>query len=213
MSVLRYVAFLRGAGAVPEWCKQRPGYGAGAGRPAEWWKCLAQQLLAATPPLLQEHTRAGYVGGRQQSFTVIKLSTHGARFLAEGPAAPLVLSVPLEMEVVEEKTARPGPRPAPQADASAHSGAAGAAGAAGSEALDRLGYRAGGRQGGKAGRRGLEGEEEELLRRLHGVREKLAARDAVALSLVCQVRRVESGASGPTRRGLALGGFCCLCRA
>jgi hypothetical protein len=91
--LLKYVAFLRGVGPVPEWCKHRPGYGAGAGRPAEWWKCLAQQLLAATPALLVEHTKAGYVNGRQQSFTVVKLSPHGSAFLAQGAAAPLVLQV------------------------------------------------------------------------------------------------------------------------
>ena len=173
--LLKYVAFLRGAGSVPEWCKARPGYGRGAGRPAEWWKGLAQQLLAATPPLLQEHTRAGYANGRQQSFTVIQLSPHGTRFLASGPGAPLVLPLPLEMEIIEEKTARP---------AAARDAAAGAGKA---DALDALSYSPGGAARCKAGRRALEGEEEELLRRLHGVREKLAARDKVALSLVCQV--------------------------
>ena len=97
--LLKYVAFLRGAGSVPEWCKARPGYGRGAGRPAEWWKGLAQQLLAAAPPLLQEHTRAGYANGRQQSFTVIQLSPHGTRFLASGPGAPLLLPVPLAIGI------------------------------------------------------------------------------------------------------------------
>jgi hypothetical protein len=93
------------------------------------------------------------------------------------------MQVPLEMEALEEKAARPAHAPTARTGASAAAAAAAAS-------LDGLEYSPRGARtgagGGKAGRRVLEGEEEELLRRLHGVREKLAGREGVALSLVCQ---------------------------
>ncbi len=176
----KYVAFLRGAASppLPDWARKLAGFGSGAARPADWWRLLGQLLLSSPAGLLEEHARAA----AHQTYTLVRLSRKGAAWLDRADRGPLVLPLPREMLRFET-----GASPAlARRKRDASRGEA--------EGLARLAYVPAGGGGGGAkrtreGQRVLEGEEDELLKRLHGVRDQLAKREGVPLSLVCQVIR------------------------
>ena len=105
----KYVHFLRGTGGsvIPESFKKRAGYGKGVSRSSEYWKELANQLLAADPPLLVEEARmgSGYSGGGrgQQTFKIIKVSRVGMDWYKATPARPLMLVLSKALEAFEDR--------------------------------------------------------------------------------------------------------------